>query len=115
MLLRPGRTPSGIEVRAHLRRLVRRLRKHWPATRITIRGDGHYGRPEVMEWATRMASTSLLLPVSVGRAHTATIDVPARFKSPGHEYWWFFPALPQRHDSLKCSGSLYRTYEPYGR
>jgi hypothetical protein len=50
MLLRPGKTPSGIEIRGHLRRLVRRLRKHWPGTRITIRGDGHYGRPEVMEW-----------------------------------------------------------------
>src|SRR5881398_1321756 len=50
VLLRPGKTPSDIEVRAHLRRLVRRIRKHWPATRITIRGDGHYGRPEVMEW-----------------------------------------------------------------
>src|SRR5204862_4717236 len=50
VLLRPGKTPSGTEVRGHLRRLVRRIRKHWPATRITIRGDGHYGRPEVMEW-----------------------------------------------------------------
>ena len=50
VLLRPGKTPSGLEVRAHLRRLVRRLRRHWPQTRITIRGDGHYGRPEVMAW-----------------------------------------------------------------
>src|SRR6478736_4914079 len=50
VLLRPGKTPSGKEVRGHLRRLIRRIRKHWPATRITIRGDGHYGRPEVMEW-----------------------------------------------------------------
>src|SRR5260370_36690144 len=50
VLLRPGKTPSGIEVRGHLRRLVRRVRKRWPQTRITIRGDGHYGRPEVMEW-----------------------------------------------------------------
>ncbi len=50
VLLRPGKTPSGIEVRGHLRRLIRRIRQHWPRTRITIRGDGHYGRPEVMEW-----------------------------------------------------------------
>ena len=50
VLLRPGKTPSGIEIRGHLRRLVRRLRRHWPLTRLTIRGDGHYGRPEVMEW-----------------------------------------------------------------
>lgn len=50
MLLRPGATPSGTEVRNHLRRLVRRIRHHWADTRLTIRGDGHYGRPEVMEW-----------------------------------------------------------------
>ena len=50
IVLRPGRTPSGVEVRGHVRRLVRRIRSHWPATRLTIRGDGHYGRPEVMAW-----------------------------------------------------------------
>src|ERR1700689_4025979 len=53
VLLRPGKTPSGIEVRGHLRRLVRRIRRHWPQTRITIRGDGHYSRPEVMEWCDK--------------------------------------------------------------
>jgi hypothetical protein len=48
VLLRPGKTPSGEEIRGHLRRLVRRIRQ--PTTRITIRGDSHYGRPEVMAW-----------------------------------------------------------------
>jgi hypothetical protein len=48
VLLRPGKTPSGQEIRGHLRRLVRQLRRHWPNTHITLRGDGHYGRPEVM-------------------------------------------------------------------
>jgi len=50
VVLRPGKTPSGEEVRNHLRRLIRRIRRHWPDTRITIRGDGHYGRPEPMAW-----------------------------------------------------------------
>ena len=50
IILRPGKTPSGKEVRGHLRRIVRRIRAHWPSTRITIRGDGHYGRREVMDW-----------------------------------------------------------------
>jgi hypothetical protein len=50
MLLRPGKTPSGAEVRGHIRRLVRRIRTHWPNTYLTIRGDSHYGRPEVMAW-----------------------------------------------------------------
>ena len=50
VVLRPGKTPGGVEVRAHLRRLVRHVRKSWPNTRITFRGDGHYGRPEAMQW-----------------------------------------------------------------
>jgi hypothetical protein len=50
VLLRPGKTPAGPEIRGHLRRLVRRIRRHWPQTHITIRGDGHYGRPQVMAW-----------------------------------------------------------------
>jgi hypothetical protein len=49
-ILRPGATPDGKEVRAHLRRLVRQIRLHWPKTVITIRGDGHYGRREAMDW-----------------------------------------------------------------
>jgi hypothetical protein len=50
VVLRPGKTPSGVEVRAHLRRLVRHIRQRWTRTRITFRGDGHYARPEAMEW-----------------------------------------------------------------
>jgi hypothetical protein len=50
VLLRPGKTPSGRELRGHIRRLVRRIRTHWPKTKLTIRGDGHYGRHEVMAW-----------------------------------------------------------------
>ena len=50
VILRPGRTPSGIEVRSHLRRLVRRIRARWPKTRILFRGDSHYARPEAMAW-----------------------------------------------------------------
>jgi Transposase DDE domain group 1 len=54
-ILRPGKTPDGKEVRAHLRRLVRQIRSHWPKTVITIRGDGHYGRREAMEWCEKNA------------------------------------------------------------
>jgi hypothetical protein len=50
MLLRTGATPSGAETAGHLRRLIRRIRCRWPNTHITLRGDGHYGRPEIMAW-----------------------------------------------------------------
>lgn len=50
MLLRTGKSPSGAETAGHVRRLIRRIRRHWGDTHITLRGDGHYGRPEIMTW-----------------------------------------------------------------
>jgi len=50
VLLRSGKTPSGREVCGQIRRLVRRIRMHWPTTKITLRGDSHYGRHEAMTW-----------------------------------------------------------------
>ena len=51
VVLRPGKTPSGVEVRAHLRRLVRHIRQRWTRTRIAFRGDGRRTPdPEAMEW-----------------------------------------------------------------
>ena len=53
VILRPGKTPSGKEAAGYLRRLYRRIRHHWPTTRLTIRGDGHYGRPEMMDFCEK--------------------------------------------------------------
>ncbi|MEY9405043.1 hypothetical protein ABIF70_011356 [Bradyrhizobium japonicum] len=50
VVLRPGKTPGRVEVRAHLHRLVRHIRTRWHNTQITFRGDGHYARPEAMAW-----------------------------------------------------------------
>jgi hypothetical protein len=47
--LRPARTPKGTEVRTVIKHVTKRLRQHWPNTRIVWRGDGHYGRVEAME------------------------------------------------------------------
>ena len=48
VVLRPGQVPKGTEERAHLRRLVGHIRRRWPATRISFRGDSHYACPEAM-------------------------------------------------------------------
>ena len=50
VILRTGKTPAGREVRTVIKHITRRIRRHWPATRITWRGDSHYGRVEAMEW-----------------------------------------------------------------
>jgi hypothetical protein len=50
-ILRPARTPKGTEVRTVIKHVTKRLRQHWPHTRLVWRGDSHYGRVEAMEWA----------------------------------------------------------------
>src|SRR5580692_11792087 len=50
-ILRPARTPKGTEVRTVIKHVTKRLRRHWPHTRIVWRGDSHYGRVEAMDWA----------------------------------------------------------------
>ena len=47
-VLRPARRPTGKEGAAHIRRLIRQIRRHWPTTEILLRADSHYGTPEVL-------------------------------------------------------------------
>lgn len=48
-VLRPARRPTGKEAAAHIRRLIRAIRRHWPSTDILLRADSHYGTPEVLD------------------------------------------------------------------
>jgi len=48
-LLRPGKRPSGKEAAGVLKHVIGRIRSNWPRVGITVRGDGHYGTPEVMD------------------------------------------------------------------
>jgi len=73
IVLRPGKTPSGREVRAHLRRLVRRIRARWPLTQITIRGDSHYARPEAMAFCEQ-TGVSYLFGLAGSRPLTSKVQ-----------------------------------------
>jgi hypothetical protein len=68
-ILRPARTPKGTEVRTVIKHLTKRMRKHWPKTRIIWRGDSHYGRVEAMDWAD---DTDYIF----GLADNAALDAP---------------------------------------
>ena len=61
-ILRPARTPKGTEVRTVIKHVTKRLRRHWPKTRIIWRGDSHYGRVEAMDWAERQRRRLHLRP-----------------------------------------------------
>lgn len=83
VVLRPGKTPSSVEVRAHLRRLVRRIRTRWPTTQITIRGDSHYARPEAMDFCEQNG-LSYLFGLAGSRPLTSKVqDTPRLPQCPG--------------------------------
>jgi hypothetical protein len=49
-ILRPGKRPSGREIVSILKRMVKKIRSAWPDVGIMIRGDSHYGAPEVYDF-----------------------------------------------------------------
>src|SRR5262245_42137349 len=69
-ILRPARTPKGTEVRTVIKHVTKRLKQHWPNTRIAWRGDGHYGRVEAMEWIEENGDGDYIF----GLAGNATLD-----------------------------------------
>jgi hypothetical protein len=73
---RSGKTPSGREVRGHVRRIVRRIRVHWPHTRLTIRGDSHAACPRAGRWNFQSHSTVVHSQNQYvkGDAHTNTVE-----------------------------------------
>jgi hypothetical protein len=49
-VLRPGKRPSGVEIRGFVRRLIGAIRAHWPKVEILLRADSHYAAPEIFDW-----------------------------------------------------------------
>src|SRR5256886_1006324 len=84
-LLRPGKRPSGIEIRGFVRRLIGALRSHWPKVEILLRADSHYACPEVFDWCRKNRVDwifGLALNAAL-RRHVAALEksTAARFKA----------------------------------
>ena len=56
---------KGSEVRIVVKHVTKRLRRHWPKTRIVWRGDSHYGRTSV---ATNCKFRGLVAELGIERA-----------------------------------------------
>ena len=55
-VLRPGKTPTDQEIISVLKRVVKRLRKAFPKTRLIFRADSHNTKPAVMDWLEKHAT-----------------------------------------------------------
>jgi hypothetical protein len=85
-LLRPGKRPSGVEIRSFVRRLVGAIRDHWPKVEILLRADSHYAAPEVFDWcrANRVDWLFGLAPNVALRRHVTALEnsTAERLKEP---------------------------------
>jgi hypothetical protein len=101
-LLRPGKRPSGVEIRGFVRRLIGALRSHWPKVEILLRADSHYACPEVFDWCRKNRVDWIfgLAPNAALRRHLAALEksTAARFKAaPGRKVRRF----AQFHDAAQ--------------
>lgn len=97
--LRPARRPTGKEAAAHIRRLIRSIRRHWPKTAILLRGDSHYGTPEVVDLCDSLG-LQYVLGLSKNarlREHVQTLEVSRQSDMPakGRSYAGSSPSPTQ--------------------
>jgi Transposase DDE domain group 1 len=59
-VLRPGKRPTGAENAMLLKRVLKRIREHFPNTHILVRGDGHFSTPELMAMIDQMPYTEFI-------------------------------------------------------
>jgi hypothetical protein len=94
MILRSGKTPSGVEVRCVLKHVVKRIRRHWPRTHILVRGDSHYGRVEAMAWCEQTPGVDYVLGFAVNAVLKALTDAQAQALARARSR--------SGHDKLRC-------------
>ena len=52
-ILRPGKRPNGKQIRAIIKRIIKRIRKVWPTIGILFRGDSHFATPRLYSWCDK--------------------------------------------------------------
>jgi len=81
-ILRPGKRPTGRDVRSIVKRVVKRLRTAWPTVGILIRGDSHFATPELYSWCYShevhyilgLSTNSVLKALAQAAVSTARIE-----------------------------------------
>jgi len=99
-VLRPGKRPTGAENAMILRRVLMRIRAHFPHTQILVRGDGHFSTPELMALIEAMPHTDFIF----GLAGNAVIH---RLAEPAMQRACKLWADAQTQDSVPDSVQIY--------
>jgi len=52
-ILRPGKRPDGKQIRAIIKRVIKKIRTVWPTVGILLRGDSHFATPKLYLWCDK--------------------------------------------------------------
>jgi len=52
-ILRPGKRPDGKQIRAIIKRVIKKIRTVWPTVGILLRGDSHFATPKLYSWCDK--------------------------------------------------------------
>ena len=63
-VLRPGKAPTGAENAMIMKRVLKLIRSHFPHTHILVRGDGHFGGPDMMAMIDAMPNADFIFGLS---------------------------------------------------
>ena len=99
-VLRPGKRPTGAENAMIIKRVLKRIREHFPDTQILVRGDGHFSTPELMVLIDEMPNTDFIF----GLASNAAIN---RLAEPAKQRACSLWAQVQTFDKVPDSVRVY--------
>ncbi len=81
-ILKPGRRSKSVNVFAILKRIIELLRKHWPNTKIILRGDSHFHCPELTSYSKSNSNISFITGLTgnkkLNELSTTTIESAKR-------------------------------------
>jgi len=75
-VLRSSMRPTGAENTMIVKRVLQRIRQHFPTTHILVRGDGHFSNPELMDCIDTMPNTDFVFGLP-GNKVLARLGEPA--------------------------------------
>lgn len=79
-ILRPGKRPTGAENAMIMKRVLKLIRKHFPDTKIVVRGDGHFSNPEMMKIIDAMPNTDFIFGMT-GNSRLQKLAEPTKLRA----------------------------------
>jgi hypothetical protein len=79
-VLRPGKRPTGAENAMIMKRVLQLIRKHFPDTKIVVRGDGHFSNPDMMKLIDTMPNTDFIFGVG-GNSRLQKLAEPTKLRA----------------------------------